>query len=110
MLRGGVGEFYDRVPLMIPAFRWLSGRTVFLLGPDGQVTSSTAYTNEIVGELQNPRSTAWNLALSQKLSNGLLLQVGYEHRNTARDFVMSSVDGPGSGLLTLSNRGSQSYR
>lgn len=111
MLRGGVGEFYDRVPLMIPAFRWLPDRSVIGLNPDGQITSSTAYHNEITAGLRNPRSTAWNLALSQKVSSGLLLQLGYEQRNTAKDFVISSVStGPGNGLLTLSNTGSQSYK
>jgi Carboxypeptidase regulatory-like domain len=111
MLRGGIGEFYDRVPLMIPAFQWLPERTVFILDPAGQVTSSTAYTNKILGGLRNPRSTAWNLALSQKVSSGLLLQLGYEQRNTANDFVVSTVDGPaGTGLVTLSNNGGQSYK
>lgn len=111
MLRGGVGEFYDRVPLMIPAFQWFPDRTVFALNPAGQVASSTAYGNQIIGDLRNPRSTAWNLALSQKVSSGLLLQVGYEQRTTANDFVISRVDiGPGAGLLTLSNNGGQSYK
>ena len=74
--------------------------------PPGQVTSSTAYTNKILGNLRNPRSTAWNLALSQKVSSGLLLQVAYEQRNTANDFVVSTVDGRvGTGLVTLSNNG-----
>lgn len=111
MLRGGVGEFYDRVPLMIPAFQWFPDRTVFTLNPAGQVTNSTAYTNRIIGDLRNPRSTAWNLAFSQKVSRGLLLQVGYEQRNTVNDFVVSRVDGTaGTGLLTLSNNGGQSYK
>jgi outer membrane receptor protein involved in Fe transport len=111
MLRGGIGEFYDRVPLMIPAFQWLPERTVFILDPAGQVTSSTAYSNKILGGLRNPRSTSWNLALSQKVSSGLLLQLGYEQRNTANDFVVSTVDGPaGAGLVTLSNNGGQSYK
>ncbi|HMD09192.1 MAG TPA: TonB-dependent receptor [Candidatus Acidoferrum sp.] len=111
MLRGGVGEFYDRVPLMIPAFQWFPDRTVFALNPAGQVTSSTAYTNQIIGNLRNPRSTAWNLALSQKVSSGLLLQVGYEQRTTAGDFVLSTVDtGASTGLITLSNSGGQSYK
>ena len=111
MLRGGIGEFYDRVPLMIPAFQWLPERTVFILDPAGQVTSSTAYTNKILGGLRNPRSTAWNLALSHKVSSALLLQVAYEQRNTANDFVVSTVDGPAdTGLVTLSNNGGQSYK
>ena len=42
---------------------------------------------------------------------GLLLQVGYEQRNTVNDFVVSTVDGTaGTGLLTLSNNGGQSYK
>ena len=111
MLRGGVGEFYDRVPLMIPAFQWFPDRTVFALNPTGQVASSTTYTNQIIGNLRNPRSTAWNLALSQKVSSGLLLQVGYEQRTTADDFVVSTVDtGAGTGRITLSNNGGQSYK
>jgi outer membrane receptor protein involved in Fe transport len=111
MLRGGIGEFYDRVPLMIPAFQWLPERTVSILDPAGQVTGSTAYTNKILGGLRNPRSTAWNLALSQKVSSGLLLQVGYEQRTTADDFVLSAVDtGAGTGRITLSNNGGQSYK
>jgi hypothetical protein len=111
MLRGGVGEFYDRVPLMIPSFEWFPQRTVFELSPTGQVTSSTAYRNQIVGDLRNPRSTAWNVALSRKVSSGLLLQVGYEQRTTADDFVISRVDGrAGTGLVTLSNSGGQSYK
>src|SRR5262249_40138388 len=53
----------------------------------------------------------WNLALSQKVSSSLLLQVAYEQRNTAKDFVVSTVDGSaGTGLVTLSNNGGQSYK
>ena len=111
MLRGGIGEFYDRVPLMVPSFRWFPDRTVLFLDPAGQVTSSTAYSNRIVGGLHNPRSTAWNLALSQKISSNLMLQVGYEQRNTAKDFVVSAAEGSGGiGLITLANTGSQSYK
>jgi outer membrane receptor for ferrienterochelin and colicin len=111
MLRGGVGEFYDRVPLMIPSFESFPEHTVFMLDPAGQVTGSTAYRNQIVGDLRNPRSTAWNVALSQKVSSGLLLQVGYEQRSTADDFVVSTANsGAGAGLITLSNNGGQSYK
>jgi hypothetical protein len=111
MLRGGVGEFYDRVPLMIPSFRWFPDRTVFTLDPAGHVTSSTAYTNEIIGGLHNPRSTAWNLALSERVSNNLFLQVGYEQRTTANDFAVSTLaDAAGTGLITVSNTAGQSYK
>lgn len=111
MLRGGIGEFYDRVPLMVPSFRWFPDRTVLVLDPAGQASSSTTYTNEILGGLRNPQSTAWNLAVSQKVYSGLLLQVAYEQRITTKDFVVSTVNGlAGDGLVTLSSNGSQSYK
>ena len=111
MLRGGVGEFYDRVPLMLPSFRDFPERTVLVLDPQGEVTTSTVYTNQILGGLRNPCSTAWNLALTHKVSTDLLLLVGYEQRSTVNDFVVSTADGgAGTGLVTLSNTGGQSYK
>jgi hypothetical protein len=111
MLRGGIGEFYDRVPLMIPSFRSFPERTVLMLNPQGEATTSTVYTNQITGDLLNPRSTAWNLALTQRVSSDLLLLVGYEQRSTVNDFVVSTVDGGlGTGIVSLSNTGGQSYK
>jgi Carboxypeptidase regulatory-like domain len=111
MLRGGVGEFYDRVPLMIPSFRWFPERTVFMLNPAGEATTSSVYTNQIIGDLRNPRSTAWNVALTQKVSSDLLLLVGYEQRSTVNDFVVSTSNiATGTGLITLSNAGGESYK
>jgi hypothetical protein len=110
VLKGGAGVFYDRVPLMIAAFDSLPGRTVSLLDQQGNVFSSTSYANKIAGNLENPRSYAWNLALSRQVLQGLILQVAYEDRHTTRDFVVSPVAGASSGALYLSNGGKQSYR
>lgn len=110
LLKGGVGLFYDRVPLMVPVFPDLPNRTVALLGQGGAVLSSVSYQNEIAGQLQNPRSTSWNLELDRQILAGLLLRVAYEQRNTARDFVVSPASSGTTGILDLSNRGSDSYR
>src|SRR6202140_947414 len=110
LLKGGVGLFYDRVPLMVPVFPYLPNRTVALLGPGGAVSSSVSYQNEITGQLQNPRSTSWNLELDRQVLAGLLVRVAYEQRNTARDFVVSPTSSATTGILDLSNRGSDSYR
>jgi outer membrane receptor for ferrienterochelin and colicin len=110
ILKGGAGVFYDRVPLMIASFPSLPNRTVSILDQQGQITSSTPYVNQIAGNLQNPRSKAWNLALSRQVRQGLVVQVGYEDRNTTHDFVVSPVAGTGSGVLYLANQGTQSYR
>jgi hypothetical protein len=109
LLKGGAGVFYDRVPLMVASFPSLPGRTMSLLDVNAQVTSSTFYQNEIVGGLHNPRSTAWNIALSREVLHGLLLEAGYEWRRTKDDFVVSPICAA-SCILGLENRGEQSYR
>lgn len=110
ILKGGAGVFYDRVPLMIASFPSLPNRTVSILDQQGQIISSIAYVNQIAGNLQNPRSNAWNVALSRQVLHALVLQVTYEYRHTTRDFVVSPVAGPTSGVLYLANQGTQSYR
>ena len=110
LLKGGVGLFYDRVPLMVPIFPALPDRTVTMLGQDGTLLGSVSYQNKITGELQNPRSTSWNLELDRQLLARLLLRVAYEQRNTARDFIVSPVSSGANGILGLSNGGSDSYR
>jgi outer membrane receptor for ferrienterochelin and colicin len=107
LLRGGVGLFYDRVPLMVPVFPDLPSRTVAVLG---QVDSSVFYRNTINDDLENPRSTSWNLELDRQLIAGLSLRLAYEQRNTTRDFIVSPASSGTTGVLDLSSTGSDSYR
>ena len=110
LLKGGVGVFYDRVPLLLPAFPHFPERIVTTYGGTGELLSQTAYSNRIVGSLENPRSTAWNVELERQVTTQLAVRVAYENRNTARDLVLSPVRGSESGVMALSNAGSDSYR
>jgi len=110
LLKGGVGRFYDRVPLMAPAFPDLPDRTVTVLGQNGAALSSEFYKNKIDGELRNPSSTSWNLELDRQIFTSLWLRVAYEQRNTANDFVVSPASTGTTRALQLSNGGSNSYR
>jgi len=110
LLKGGVGLFYDRVPLMVPIFPDIPERTVTLVGHDGAALTSQHYQNKIVGELRNPRSSSWNLELDRQILEGLVLRIAYEQRNTANDFVVSPVFTGTAGTLQLSNTGNNSYR
>jgi outer membrane receptor for ferrienterochelin and colicin len=110
LLKGGVGVFYDRVPLMVPVFPDLSDRTVTLLDQNGAPASFVSYQNKIIGQLRNPRSTSWNLELDRQVVDGFWLRVAYEQRNTTNDFVVSPVAVGETGALQLSNSGSDSYR
>ena len=110
LFKGGVGIFYDRVPLMLPVFESMPNRTITTLDTSGQILTSTFYQNRIIGRLQNPRSTSWNVAVERQVLPSLSVRIGYEQRNTARDFVVSPSTGVNSALIALSNGGSDSYR
>ena len=110
MLKGGAGLFYDRVPLMIAGFTSLPDRTVSYLDSSGVVVDSTHYFNRVTGDLQNPRSTAWNVALSRQIVQPLVVEVGYESRVTSHDFVVSPVVQNGTSSIDLNNTGGQTYR
>lgn len=110
LLSGGGGIFYDRVPLMLPAFSDLPGRTVSMFNSTGQISSSASFVNSIAGGLQNPRSTSWNLELERQVTSRFTARAGYEERNTSRDFVVSPITGTATGIIALSNKGSDSYR
>lgn len=110
LLKGGVGLFYDRVPLMAATFVDLPDRTVTFLGQKGEPTSSVAYRNQIDGGLRNPRSTSWNLELDRQVLSTLTLRVAYEQRNTSNEFIVSPMAQGTTGLLELANSGFDSYR
>jgi hypothetical protein len=110
LLKGGVGRFYDRVPLLAVTFRDFPDRTVTLLGENGAASTSTFYENRFAGPIRNPRSISWNLELDRKVTRNLLLRFAYEQRHTTDDFVVSAVVNGATGAIELSNGGSSSYR
>jgi Carboxypeptidase regulatory-like domain len=110
LLKGGVGLFYDRVPLMAATFSDLPNRTVTALDENGAPISSVFYQNRASGELRNPRSTSWSLEFDRQILTGLFLRFAYEQRNTSNDFVVSPLSGGTTGVLRLSNGGADSYR
>jgi hypothetical protein len=110
LLKGGVGLFYDRVPLMAATFPDLPERTVTVLAPNGEPAGSVSYQNQIGGGLRNPRSTSWNLELDRQVLSNLFLRVAYEQRNSSNDLIVSPLPQGTTGILELSNKGSDSYR
>ena len=109
LLKGGVGRFYDRVPLLAATFPDFPDRTVTLLAESSDPTS-TFYENRLEDPLRNPRSTSWNVELDREVTRNLLLRFAYEQRQTTDDFLVSSVANGTTGAIELSNGGSNSYR
>jgi hypothetical protein len=111
LLKGGVGLFYDRVPLNVASFTLLPGRTILNFDSTGHVIESVDYVNTIAGGgLRNPRSVGWNLELDRQLTSALTVRAGFQQRTTARDFLLNPEIGLEHGILSLSNGGSSFYR
>ncbi|MBV8631881.1 MAG: TonB-dependent receptor [Silvibacterium sp.] len=109
VVKGGVGMFYDRVPLMLPAFEHVPERTVWRFDPAG-LPGSTFYQNRIVGGLHNPESIAWNGAIERQVLERLAVRFQYEQRNTTKDFTTSPTASGSTGIVALSNAGRNFYR
>lgn len=122
VVRGGIGVFYDKIPLNVGSFEQYQSLLVTTFSDDGitpidgpRLLPNTAPQNSesTVGaalrgrpSLRNPYSLAWNLQLDHQLNQRLLLRLGYEERSTRRDFVVE----PTETALLLQNNGRSRYR
>ena len=115
IIRGGVGLFYDKIPLNVGSFEQYQSLVVTTFANNGVtiVDGPRLFRNTAPAELENPYSLAWNLQVDHQLTNRLLLRLGYEERSTRRDFVLEPVpvaSTAGEGLLLLQNSGRSRYR
>jgi Carboxypeptidase regulatory-like domain len=114
VLRGGIGLFYDKIPLNIGAFEQFQNFKVTTFGSNGITVADgpRLYTNTTAASaLENPYSVAWSLQLDHEFTSRFLLRLGYEERRTRNDFIIEPVkEGTGSGVLLLDNTGRSLYR
>jgi hypothetical protein len=115
IVRGGIGVFYDKIPLNVGAFEEYQSLRVTTFANDGTtvVDGPRVFRNTAPDDLNNPYSLAWNLQVDHELNNHLLLRLGSEERSTRRDFVLepSAISStPDEGLLFLENSGRSRYR
>jgi len=115
IIRGGIGLFYDKIPLNVGSFEQYQDLVVTTFGNNGVTIADgpRLFQNTSPGDLENPYSLAWNLQVDHQVSPRLLLRLGYEERSTRRDFVLEPTvnpAAPGAGLLLLQNSGRSRYR
>jgi len=114
VVRGGVGLFFDKIPLNIGSFEQFQNFEVTSFAPNGAtvVDRPRIYGNTFAAEdVDNPYSVAWNVQVDHELSSRFLLRLGYEERQTRHEFFVEPVNlTDGSGLLVLENDGKSSYR
>ena len=108
LVRGGVGIFYDKIPLNVGSFAQYQSLVVTTFANDGitPVDGPRLLSNTAPDKLENPYSLAWNVQLDHQLHQRLLLRLGYEERSTRRDFVIEPTDTE----LLLQNNGRSRYR
>ena len=125
VLRGGIGMFYDRAPLLAGSFAAnpvrfvtpfdLSGSP---LGPPvayqfacARMSSGSPQILPGCSDLgSTPRNLTWRVQLSHRFSRKLTAKISALYSHTSRLFVINPFSQPdGSGMLLLSNRGSSRY-
>jgi hypothetical protein len=106
VVRGGIGLFYDKIPLNVGAFEQYQSLRVNTITSDGDLVDRRLRQNTAPEDLENPYSLAWNLQLDHQIHPRLLLRLGYEERNTRRDFMLE----PTNTALLLQNNGRSRYR
>ncbi|HKS10919.1 MAG TPA: TonB-dependent receptor [Pyrinomonadaceae bacterium] len=115
IIRGGIGLFYDKIPLNVGSFEQYQDQvvTTFAINNLAVVDGPRMFQNTAPDNPENPYSLAWNLQVDHQVNPRLLLRLGYEERSTRRDFVLEPVVNgatPNQGLLLLQNNGRSRYR
>ncbi|HEU4435724.1 MAG TPA: TonB-dependent receptor plug domain-containing protein, partial [Pyrinomonadaceae bacterium] len=115
VVRGGVGLFYDKIPLSVGSFEQYQDFVVTTFANNGTtiVDGPRLFLNTAPSHLKNPYSIAWNAQVDHEVNRRLLLRLGYEERSTRRDFVLEPVADTSTlntGRLLLLNSGRSRYR
>ncbi len=127
ILRGGVGVFNTRVPLLAGDFTANQTRVVTLFDPAGQpLGPPVPFYNEYEilneknqpvlttsGHLQNtPLNVTWSLEADRELRPHMTLRFSFLDSRTASEFIVGPTFRPadGSAALVLSNAGSSRYQ
>ena len=109
-VRGGVGLFFDKIPLNIGAFTQYPSERVTTFAANGLtvVDGPRLFLNTAPADLKNPYSVAGNIQIDHEFTDRFLLRFGYEERHTHRDFIIQPA--ALANQLLLQNSGRSSYR
>jgi len=128
VVRGGVGLFYDRVPLNVYSLADYPEQVVTTYSSNGQVSGGPFLYLNTLGQVTiqprlvseeptagnfSPRSTTWSLQVEQPVTSFLKLRAGFIESESAGLVVMSPVAPDPStdiGAHMLSGTGQSRYR
>jgi hypothetical protein len=115
-IRGGVGLFYDKIPINVAIFPNLPAQTITQFAGDGStvVARPTTFTHAFAngnGSLTVPYSLGASFQFDRELRKDLLFRFGTELRNGHHEFFINPTKSSyGSAQLGLYNSGRQNYR
>lgn len=113
VIRGGIGVFYDKVPLGIGVFDRFQSRRVTAFQSDGITPTGPAETllNVFAGELRTPYSVSGTFEVDHQLFKRFFVRFGYQKREGKNEFLVNPEVDPRRGpLLVMSNGATSSYR
>ncbi|HEV7395897.1 MAG TPA: carboxypeptidase regulatory-like domain-containing protein [Pyrinomonadaceae bacterium] len=138
IIRGGIGLFYDRMPLSVGYFDFVHSRpdleegdqvldqlpsaasfkdypqrvvTTFALDGVSVTDGPRLFRNDTEAPLRNVRSVRWSLQFEQGLTKDLTVRVGFMDRTTKNELIIEPSTKTGnSGVLNLSSMGRSHYR
>jgi len=109
VIRGGIGLFYDKIPISVGVFEQYQSRVVTTFAANGStiVDGPRVFRHVVeVGGYRNPYSVAGTIQIDHEVKR-LLLRLGFEERRTRRDFILEPIS---DGRLLLRNDGESRYR
>ena len=111
VLRGGIGVFYERTPLVAGAFDDFENSIDTRYDTDGITPLGLAvlYTHVTEPNLEVARSTAWDVAYDRRLNRYLALRLSVLGRQGSHELIVEPVRTETGGALVLSSTGESSY-
>jgi hypothetical protein len=127
VIRGGVGLFYDKVPLNIRGFSRYPARTVTRYAADGMtVIESRRFTNVLVDTAPItpldfrssdreagfvPENLTWNVQVDQTVNTWLSLRANLVNSRTSNIYIVNpELDFRGQSAIVLRSAGHATYR
>src|SRR6266496_3325001 len=114
VVRGGVGLFFDKIPLSVGVFDQYQSFVLSAFAANGTTITDgpRLFRNTFaVADLPSPYSVAWNVQLDHELSPRLMLRAGYEQRQGRRESVLDPIAlSPNDSELLLRSDGVSLYR
>lgn len=113
VVRGGIGRFFDKVPLGVGTFLQLQSRSITTFAADGNtiISSGQVLQNSYGNPLRTPYGVSGTFEVDQQIAKGLFFRFGFQKREGRDEFIVEPTSDPlQGGRLVLSNGGRSRYR